>query len=169
MFAYTDVETAVDDYSKAKRGLDVNEDEEYEDIPNNWGTVKSVISAIGRGIATVFRAIFVAIVFAVTHLKYFIINLSRMIRRKHAQNKRRRMEEQRRRDESERRRMEREAERARRRNNRNRGSNDLVQVRSSYERGSAPRPASRERIDRDRRSSDRRRPPQGRSSSQRRR
>ena len=169
MFAYTDVETAVDDYSKAKRGLDVNEDEEYEDIPNAWDTVKKVLAAIGRGIATVFRAIFVAIVFAVTHLKYFIINLSRMIRRKHAQNKRRRMEEQRRRDESERRRMEREAERARRRNNRNRGSNDLVQVRSSYERGSAPRPASRERIDRDRRSSDRRRPPQDRRSSQRRR
>lgn len=169
MFSYTDVETAVDDYSKAKRGLDVNEDEEYEDIPNAWDTVKKVLAAIGRGIAAVFRAIFVAIIFAATHLKYFIINLSRMIRRKHAQNKRRKIEEQRRRDASERRRMEREAERARRRTNASRGSNDLVQVHSSYERGAAPRPSSRERIDRDRsRSTDRRRPPQDRSSRPRR-
>lgn len=168
MFSYTDVETAVDDYSKAKRGLEVNEDEEYEDIPNAWDTVKRVLAAIGRGIVAVFSAIFTAIVFAVTHLKYFFINLSRMIRRRHAQNKRRKIEEQRRRDASERRRMEREAERARRRNNQNRGDNDLVQVRSSYERRSAPRPSSRERIDRDRRSYDRRRPPQGRSSRPRR-
>ena len=168
MFSYTDVETAVNDYSKAKRGLEVNEDEDYEDIPNAWDTVKKVLAAIGRGIVAVFSAIFTVLAFVVTHLKYFLINLSRMIRRKHAQNKRRKIEEQRRRDASERRRMEREAERARRRNNQNRGSNDLVQVRSSYERGSAPRPSGRERIDRDRRSSDRRRPPQSRSSRPRR-
>ena len=168
MFSYTDVETAVDDYSKAKRGLDVNEDEEYEDIPNAWDTVKRVLAAIGRGIVAVFSAIFTAIVFAVTHLKYFFINLSRAIRRKHAQNKRRKIEEQRRRDASERRRMEREAERARRRNNAGRGDNDLVQVHSSYERASAPRPSSRQRIDSDRRSYDRRRPPQNRSSRPRR-
>lgn len=151
MFSYADVDTAVEDYNKAKkRRLSVNEYEENEEIPRAWDTAKRVFAAIGRGIVIVFKAIFTAIVFAVTHLKYFCINFYRMIKRNHAAKKRRKAEEQRRREASERRRMERDAERARRRNNANRGSNDLVQVRSSHDRASAPRPVSRERVDRQR-------------------
>ena len=169
MFSYADVDTAVEDYTRAKRRLAVNEDEENEDIPNGWDTFKKIIFAIGRGIATVFRVIFIGIVFGITHLKYFCINLHRMIKRKRAMNKRRKIEEQRRREESERRRMEREAERVRRLHNANRGANDLVQVRSSYERRPVPSGTNRQRADRSRERSDYRRAPQGRSSSQRRR
>ncbi|MCR5653385.1 MAG: hypothetical protein K6F88_06255 [Ruminococcus sp.] len=173
MFSYEDIDTAVEDYTKAKKHrLSVNEDEDNEDIPSGWDTVKKILSAIGRGIAAFFRAVFIGIVFVATHLKYFFINLTRTIKRKHAQNKRRKAEEQRRREASERRRMEREAERARRRNNANRAAGDLVQVHSSYER--RPQPSSRQRVDRprsdrSRRAEDYRRSSQGRSSSQRRR
>ncbi len=161
MFSYADVDTAVEDYSKAKKKhrLSVNEDEDNEDIPSGWDTVKRILSAIGRGIAAVFRAIFVGIVFGVTHIKYFCINLHRMIKRKRAANKRRKAEEERRRQASERRRMEREAERARQRNNARRSEGDLVQVRSSYDRrpsASSGRPrVERVEINHPRRSSDR--------------
>ncbi|MBR1731744.1 MAG: hypothetical protein IJ725_04875, partial [Ruminococcus sp.] len=167
MFSYADVDTAVEDYTKAKRRLDVNEDEDYEDIPRGWDTVKKVLAAIGRGIAAFFRAVFAGIVFGVTHLKYFCINLSRMIRRNHAAKKRRKAEEQRRREASERRRMEREAERARRRNNANRGANDLVQVRSSYDRRPSQSSSNRQRVERQRVSSDRRASDYRRSSPSR--
>ena len=162
MFSYADVDTAVEDYSKAKKKhrLSVNEDEDNEDIPSGWDTVKKILSAVGRGIAAVFRAIFVGIVFGVTHLKYFCINVYRMIKRKRAANKRRKVEEERRRQASERRRMEREAERARQRNNARRSEGDLVQVRSSYDRRPASSSSGRQRVERieidhPRRSSDR--------------
>ena len=148
MFSYTDVETAVDDYSEAKhakRRLSVNEEEDNEDIPSAWNAVKRVLSAAGRGIAAFFKAVFVGVVFGVTHFKYFCINLHRLIKRKRAQNKRRKAEELRRRQASERRRMEREAERARQRNNANRSAGDLVQVRSSYERRPSQNRSSRRR------------------------
>lgn len=153
MYSYSDVDTAVEDYSKAKRAkrrLDVNEDEDNGDIPNGWDTVKKVLAAIGRGIATVFRAIFVGIVFVVTHIKYFCINLHRLIKHKRAESKRRKAEEERRRKASERRRMERDAQRTRQRNNANRGENDLVQVRSSYDRRPVPTERTRVRTDRSR-------------------
>ena len=141
MFSYTDVDTAVMDYSRAKRRLSVNEDEDNSDIPSSWETVRKIFAAAGRGIAAFFRAVFVGIVFGVTHFKYFCINLHRLIKRKRAQKKRRKAEELRRRRASERRRMEREAERARQRGNANRSAGGLVQVRSSYDR----RPAQRRR------------------------
>lgn len=176
VFSYTDVDTAVDDYSRAKRRFSVNEDEDNGEIPSAWDTVKRVLAAIGRGIVAVLRTIFVAIIFGVTHLKYFCINLYRMIKRKRAVNKRRRAEEERRREASERRRMEREAERSRRRNNANRREGDLVQVRSSYERRSST-PSGRPRVerieiehprsDRSRQRSDRRRPSPDRRSPRR--
>lgn len=149
MYSYTDVDTAVEDYTEAKKQkyYDGDEEEEIESVQDNtiWVTVKKVLLAIGRGIVTVFKAIGVGIVYFVTHLRYFFINLFRMIKRNRAIKKRQRAEQERRRQESERRRMQREAERERRRANANRGENDLIKVRSSGERRRPPQSAQRQR------------------------
>lgn len=148
MYSYTDVDTAVEDYTAAKRQKYYDDEEEIiESVQENtiWETVKKVLLAIGRGILTVFKAIGIGIVYLVTHLRYFFINLFRMIKRNRAMKKRQKAEQERRRQASERRRMEREAERARQRANAGRGANDLVKVHSSGERRRPPQSAQRQR------------------------
>ncbi|MCH5304040.1 MAG: hypothetical protein J1E41_04175 [Ruminococcus sp.] len=127
MYSYSDVDTAVDEYSAAKE----ESRRIREDRRESAETARRVFSAIGRGILTVLQCIWMVIAFIIIHCKYFCINLYRMIKKNHARKKRMRIEEERRREASERRRIQREAERARQLRNANRGENDLVKVRSS--------------------------------------
>lgn len=117
------------------------EDEEEEHYVREGSaaeTAKKVFSAIGRGLVTFFTAVGRGIAFVAVHIKYFCINLSRMIKRSRAQKKRVKMEEERRRQASEQRRIQRDAERARRQRNLDRGENDLIKVHSSNERRRTP-------------------------------
>ena len=126
-----------------------NYDYENEDDmpPQNFGENASrsfskfgaVMLTIGKVIAKVFVTIGMVLLYIIVHLRYFCINLYRLIKRKHNMRKRRKIEEERRRRQSERRRIEREAQRARQLRNAARGENDLVKVHSRGER----RPVSR--------------------------
>ena len=134
-------------------------DEDYEEpyIPEGgsaWETTKKIFCAIGRGIVKVFKAIFLAIWVAITHCKYFCINLSRLIKRKRAQKKHAKLQEERRRQASEQRRAQREA--SRNRTAAPRGNNGLVKVHSREERAPRDR-SSRTAYPSRRRSDDRRR------------
>lgn len=130
MYAYTDVGTAVDEYSAAKAESELIRAESRESAE----TLKRILMAICRGIISVFKGIGLVIAYIVIHLKYFFTNLFRAIKKNHNKKKRMKIEEERRRRASEQRRAQREAERARQRHNANRGENDLVKVRSSEER-----------------------------------
>ncbi len=130
MYAYTDVGTAVDEYSAAKAESELIRQESRESAE----TLKRILSAIGRGILSVFKGIGLVLVYIVIHLKYFFTNLFRAIKKNHSKKKRMKIEEERRRRALEQRRIQREAQRARQRQNANRGENDLVKVRSSEER-----------------------------------
>ena len=129
MYSYSDVETAVDEYSLAKEESRRIREERHESAE----TAKRVLMTIGRGILSVLQSILMIIVYIVIHCKYFCINLYRMIKKNRARKKRMKIEEERRKEASERRRAQREAQRARQRENANRGENDLVKVRSSEE------------------------------------
>ncbi len=156
MYAYTDVGTAVDEYTAAKVESELIRQESRESAE----TLKRILTAIGRGILSVFKGIGLVLIYIVIHLKYFFTNLYRAIRKNHAKKKRMRIEEERRRTASEQRRIQREAQRARQRQNANRGENDLVKVRSSEER----RPVRRNTYPNPQRPPQKRRPaqPQGR-------
>lgn len=135
MYSYSDVDTAVDEYSVAKKNARRQQTER-----SGGETAGRVLRATGRGLAGFFGGVWMVICYVVIHCKYFCINLSRLIRRKHSQRKRRkageekrRKEEELRRRESLRRRAQREAERNRRIHNAQRGEDELVKVHSSGE------------------------------------
>ena len=130
MYAYTDVGTAVDEYTAAKAESELIRQESRESAE----TLQRIFAAIGRGILSVFKGIGLVLVYIVIHLKYFFTNVYRAIKKNHSKKKRMKIEEERRRRASEQRRIQREAQRARQRQNANRGENDLVKVRSSEER-----------------------------------
>lgn len=158
MYSYTDVDTAVDEYTAAKRESEMIR-ADRRDLLDGF---LNVLYAIGRGLKAVglfilkiLQTIGMVLVYIVIHCKYFITNCYRAIKRGRNQKKRRKTEEARRRAESERRQAQREAERIRRRQNANRGENDLVMVHSSAE-----RPVRRSSAPQQRSSAARRRPPQ---------
>ncbi len=164
MYSYADVDTAVDEYTAAKRESEQIRADRREVLDGLLG----VLYAIGRGLAAAGRfllkglqAIGLFIVYLFVHIKYFCVNCFRAFKRNRAIKKRRRAEEERRRAESERRQAQREAERARRRQNANRGENDLVMVHSSAERRRPPQ----QRAPQGRPPQNRRRPPQNRTRS----
>lgn len=130
MYSYTDVKTAVDEYTAAKEESRMIREESLE----TREAVIGVFKTIGRGILTVLNSIWMVICYIAIHLKYFTINVYRAIKKSRAQKKRRKIEEERKRKAAEQRRRQREAQRARARQNANRGENDLVKVRSSEER-----------------------------------
>ncbi len=164
MYVYSDVGTAVDEYSAAKEESRMIREESRETLE----TIKGVFAAIGRGILIVLRTIWAVICFIIVHIKYFCVNVFRSIKRNRAKKKRMKIEEERRRRISEQRRREREAQRARRIQNANRGEGDLVKVRSSEERRpprrtppqSARRPQQRPPQRKQQRSQGQRRPQQ---------
>lgn len=129
MYVYSDVNTAVDEYSAAKEESRLIREERRETLD----TVKSIFAAIGRGILFVLSSFWTVICFIVVHTKYFCVNVFRAIKKSRAKKKRMKIEEERRKRVSEQRRREREAQRARRIQNANRGEGDLVKVRSSDE------------------------------------
>ncbi len=137
---FTDVQESFGDYSSESGDYDYesNNDMPSQSFGENASRVLkkigSVLSVIGRGIASVAGTVWTVIVYIIIHCRYFCINLYRLIKRRHNIRKRRKIEEERRRQQSERRRMEREAERARQRQNAARGENDLVKVHSRGER-----------------------------------
>lgn len=137
MYAYSDVGTAVDEYSAAKEESRLIREERRETAD----TILNILKAIGRGILAVLSTIWMIICYLVIHIKYFCINVYRAIKKSRAKKKRMKIEEQRRRNVAEQRRRQREAELARRRQNANRNEGDLVKVRSSGERRPAPRTA----------------------------
>jgi hypothetical protein len=155
MYSYTDVETAVDEYStahrEARRSREYDRPDKKEYSSQAKDVALKVLKAIGRGILSVLQVIWMIICFVVIHLRYFCINVYRLIKRKNAQRKRRKAEEERKRRAEERRRRQREAEMNRRRQNANRGENDLIKVHSRDERvprqtrnySSGSRPTSR--------------------------
>lgn len=150
MYAYSDVDTAVDEYSAAKAEARMIREERRESAE----VVMRVFKAIGRGILNVLQGIWMVICYIIIHLKYFCINVFRAVKKSRAKKKRMKLEEERKRRAAEERRRQREAQRARQRQNANRGENDLVKMRSSDER----RPARRTVYPSDRRPQQR--PPQ---------
>lgn len=177
MYSYTDVDTAVDEYTAAKRESEQIRAERREVADG----IMNVLYAIGRGLKAVgmfllkiLSGIGMVIVYIAIHIKYFCVNCFRAIKRSSKQKKRRKTEEARRRAESQRRQAQREAQRVRQQRNANRGENDLVMVHSASERRSRPgsqRPPQR-RNPRDPRSqrpngSQRTRSPQRQGSSRR--
>ncbi len=137
MYAYSDVGTAVDEYSAAKEESRLIREERRETAD----TILNILKAIGRFLLAVLSTIWMIICYLVIHIKYFCINVYRAIKKSRAKKKRMKIEEQRRRNVAEQRRRQREAELARRRQNANRNEGDLVKVRSSGERRPAPRTA----------------------------
>ncbi len=130
MYSYTDVDTAVDEYTAAKEEARMIREERSESLE----AVGNVFKAIGRGILRVLSGIWMVICYLAIHIKYFCINVFRAIKKSRARKKRQKAEAARKQKLSEERRRQREAEMARRRQNANRGENDLVKVRSSEER-----------------------------------
>lgn len=138
MYAYSDVDTAVDEYSAAKAESQMIREERKETLE----TVKNVLKAVGRGILAVLGAIWSVICFIAVHLKYFCINVYRAFKKSRAKKKREKAEEERRRRIAEQRRRSREAQKARQRQNANRNEGDLVKVHSSGERRPQKRPSA---------------------------
>ncbi len=139
LYSYSDVDTAVEDYSAAKRQADRAKAREYEKqirnaTPSGLETTLKILKAIGRGLFTVLQTLWLVICFVVIHLKYFCINVYRLIKKSIAEHKRKKKEQERRQRAEDRRRRQREAEMNRRIQNANRGENDLVKVRSNGER-----------------------------------
>ena len=140
MYVYTDVETAVEDYKQAKRVQQRRrrEAEQNKSQPKE-STVLKVLKTVLLGIVGIIQGIFMGICYVIVHLKYFSINLYRLIKRKRAEKKRKKIIEEKRRKEEERLQMRREAEMRRRQRNSQRGENDLIQVRSRSEGRTYPR------------------------------
>ncbi|MBR2280937.1 MAG: hypothetical protein IJ903_08465 [Ruminococcus sp.] len=157
MYAYSDVNTAVDEYSAAKAESQMIREERRELLD----TIIRILQTIGRGILAVIKTIWMVICYIIIHIGYFCVNLYRAVKKSRAKKKRMKIEEQRRRNVSEQRRRQREAERARQRQNANRSEGDLVKVRSSGER----RPVNRTAYPRNGRNQQR--PPQNRRPQQR--
>ncbi len=139
LYSYSDVDTAVDDYSTAKRQAERAKAREYEKqrsnaMPKGLKITLKILKAIGRGLLTVLQTLWIVICFVVIHLKYFCINVYRLIKKSIANRKRKKAELERRQRAEECRRRQREAEMSRRRQNANRGENDLVKVHSTGER-----------------------------------
>ncbi len=167
MYSYTDVNTAVDEYTAAKRESEqirADRREVADTFLNILYAIGRGLKAVGKFLLNVLTTIGMVIVYIIIHIKYFCVNCFRMIKRSRNQKKRRKTEEARRREESLRRQAQREAARVRQNRNANRGENDLVMVHSSGE--SRPRP--RQRRNPNARPQQRRnpnaRPPQRRSS-----
>lgn len=138
MFVYTDIEKAVDDYRVAKKADERRKRREQEE-QNKENYALKFLKILGRGIINLLQMIFAAICYLAIHIKYFSINLYRLIKRKTIERKRRKIQEEKRLRAEERRRQQREAEIRRRRENENRGENQLVKVRSRSEGRTYPR------------------------------
>ena len=164
LYSYSDVDTAVDDYSFAKseaqrRRTRENQAQSKDTMPKALEIVLKILKAIGKGLLTVLQTLWIVICFIVIHLKYFCINVYRLIKKSIIKRKRKKEEQERRQRAEERRRRQREAEMSRRRQNANRGENDLVKVHSNGERVRRPsqpvrngsRPVSRQSSQRPRR------------------
>lgn len=132
MYSYSNVDNAVDDYSMAKREQARQRRRQQQQKPPAHPVVR-VLKAIGMGIFNVFRFIFIGLWFIIIHIKYFITNVYRLIKRKNAQRKRKKLEEERKERQRQRRLAQQEAERLRRTQNENRGENDLIKVRTRGE------------------------------------
>ena len=128
-------EVEADEYVSERRSRQKNPAEIGKKVKKVLAAIGRVLLAIGKGILIAFKYFFLGIWYVITHIRYFCINLYRMIKRNRAKKKRIKAEQQRRREASERRRVQREAERARQqRNAQRRDSNDLIKVRSSGDR-----------------------------------
>ena len=128
-------EVEADEYVAERLSRQKNSAEVGKKVKKVFAAIGKVLLTIGKGIFIAFKYFFLGIWYVITHIRYFCINLYRMIKRKRAKKKRIKAEEQRRREASERRRAQREAERARQqRNAQRRDSNDLIKVRSSGDR-----------------------------------
>lgn len=139
LYSYSDVDTAVDDYSFAKseaqrRRTRENQAQSKDTMPKALEIVLKILKAIGKGLLTVLQTLWIVICFIVIHLKYFFINVYRLIKKSIIKRKRKKEEQERRQRAEERRRRQREAEMSRRRQNANRGENDLIKVHSNGER-----------------------------------
>ena len=139
MYVYSDVSTAVEDYKLAKKIEQRRKRREAQAAGYQESKVLKILKAVGKGLLTFLQALGAGIVYFVVHLRYFCINLYRLIKRKNVEKKRRKIIEERRRKEEERLKMKREAEMRRRQRNSQRGENDLVQVRSRNEGRTYPR------------------------------
>ncbi|MGN0488794.1 MAG: hypothetical protein ACI4HO_05995 [Ruminococcus sp.] len=164
LYSYSDVDTAVDDYSFAKseaqrRRTRENQAQSKDTMPKALEIALKILKAIGKGLLTVLQTLWIVICFIVIHLKYFCINVYRLIKKSIIKRKRKKEEQERRQRAEERRRRQREAEMSRRRQNANRGENDLIKVHSNGERVRRPsqpvrnssRPVSRQSSQRPRR------------------
>lgn len=143
LYSYSDVDSAVDDYSFAKREAQrrrtrENQAQSKDTMPKALEIVLKILKAIGKGLLTVLQTLWIVICFIVIHLKYFCINVYRLIKKSIIKRKRKKEEQERRQRAEERRRRQREAEMSRRRQNANRGENDLVKVHSNGERVRRP-------------------------------
>ena len=145
MYVYSDVSTAVEDYKLAKKVEQRRKRREREQAGYKENPVLKVLRAVGKALGSFFMAVGMFLVYLVVHIRYFSINLYRLIKRKRAEKKRRKIVEERRRNEEERLRMRREAEMRRRQRNSQRGENDLIQVRSRTDGRTYPRSGSYDR------------------------
>lgn len=145
MYVYSDVSTAMEDYKLAKKVEQRRKRREREQAGYKENPVLKILRTIGKGLLSFFTAVGMFIVYLAVHLRYFSINLYRLIKRKRAEKKRRKIVEERRRKEEERLRMKREAEMRRRQRNSQRGENDLIQVRSRTDGRTYPRSGNYDR------------------------
>ena len=131
MYSYTDVNNAVEDYSRAKRRAKAQK-ETFEKPQKNTGeTVKKVFKTIGKVLLNILQTIWIVLCFIIIHCKYFCINVYRLIKRKNAQRKHKKAEEERKRLARERRQRQQTAEMNRQRQNQNRSNGELIKVHSS--------------------------------------
>lgn len=134
MYSYSDVDTAVDDYSAAKRAQ-AREQRKQSKQPKGktLHPVLKVLKTIGIGIIKVIQTIFIILWYVIVHCKYFCINVYRLIKRRNALKKRKKIEAERKERTRQRQLQQQEAERRRQRMNENRGENDLIKVRTRGE------------------------------------
>ena len=142
MYVYSDVEKAVDDYETAKSKEKQRSRREKREEKEYKNTFVKVVSIIGKGVLSFFETVFVVICYLVVHIKYFSINVYRLIKRKRAQKKHEKIMAEKRERAEQRKKMQREAELRRQRENENRGENDLIKVRSRSEGRTYPRSGS---------------------------
>lgn len=142
MYVYSDVATAVEDYKLAKKveqRRKAREAQQAKARKDKSEIPLKILKAIGTGILAFLQGVVAVICYLAVHIKYFSINLFRLIKRKRAEKKRRKIIAERRQKEEERLKMRREAEMRRRQRNSQRGENDLIQVRSRSEGRTYPR------------------------------
>ena len=131
MYSYTDVNNAVEDYSRAKRRAKAQKETSEKPQKNTGETVKKVFLAIGKVLLNILQTIWIVLCFIIIHCKYFCINVYRLIKRKNAQRKHKKAEEERKRLARERRQRQQAAEMNRQRQNQNRSNGELIKVHSS--------------------------------------